>query len=234
MAINNINYGNLFSGVNNINNINQINSLYNSIYGGNNVIGTNNYSNYGRNTANHLVQSAQKFVTNAKTYSKDLNEALRNLMGRGKEQSVFAKTTAVSSNTDKMTVQSVGNKAAINTTVKIEQLAKGQENTGASMDAGGMDFQQNNYYQLEIDVSGKKTQISFTTKSGDNNRAVQQRMADAINAKALGVQAKVTYDATSRTSRLELSSVQTGAAENGGAIISASGICRAMPYPQRV
>jgi flagellar capping protein FliD len=69
---------------------------------------------------------------------------------------------------------------------------------------------QTGWNQFEIEVNGKKHQISFQVSASDNNEAVQRKVAEAINDKNIGIKASVTTDAGKKTSKLELESTNTG------------------------
>ena len=158
-----------------------------------------------------LNAQAQQFVTDAKVRADGLKLTMINLMGKNNTISVFDKKTAVSRDTDSIAIKSFAPQKNNFTdmTVKINQVAATQKNTGASLASTGKNFTAG-LNIFEIESGGKKTSVSFTVSVKDDNRAAQQKMADAINSKGAGVTASVVYDDKTKTSALVLESLTTG------------------------
>ncbi len=215
MAINtnSFNYGNynsiffnnsFYSSSNNMTNKSSLNSILNS---------------YGKNNANYLNQVAQKFVTDSKVYSQNLKQSINNLMNRtSKEQPVFDKKTAESSNKEAVEIKSTDIKKTQNTSqpvdVKVEQVATTQKNTGETLVSNEKSLDAK-YYQFEISSNGKTQQVSFSVSNSDNNEAVQRKIAEAINSKNTGVSASVSYDSKTKSSKIVLEAKETGTGSNG-------------------
>jgi flagellar capping protein FliD len=120
-------------------------------------------------------------------------KALAGSVDEAAKASTYNKMNPTSSDKASLTVSSGSTPSAAfgEKLVDIKQVASGQINSGAQLKgdalyAGGQGTQ-----QLELEIEGKKTQISFEVKSGDTNKAVQQKISAAINAKNLGVTAEV-------------------------------------------
>ena len=144
---------------------------------------------------------------NMRTQASNLLAAVNDL----RRPDAFNRQTITSSNTNALSV-SVGNNppAVFNTTeVTIQQLAAGQENRGTGMNAtaisgfGGT-------HTFEIEVDGTVRTLSFNASFTDNNRTVQQRMADAINAANIGVTATIAADPATGTNALNIAARATG------------------------
>ena len=169
-----------------------------------------------KNNEKKLSVSAQNFVTDAKAQSENLKLSMINLMGRNKTVSVFDRKTAVSSDTDALGIKSFNDpkKSFTDMSVKINQIATTQKNTGLALNSDNKNFTAG-LNTIEIESGGKKTQVSFTVSLKDDNKTVQQKMADAINSKSAGVTASVVYDPKKNTSVLNIESLTTGEDENG-------------------
>ena len=159
-----------------------------------------------------LAETTKQYMLDVKSGGTQLKGIMDGLFGKGKDGSVFEKRTAVSSDTDYLTIKSVTNDADLGkeTKVSISQVATAQANQGTGMAAYGFGFAANTTHKFEIDVAGKKTEFSVYVASGDNNETVQKKIAEAINGKNTGVTAQVAYDTASKTSSLKLESASTG------------------------
>jgi len=123
----------------------------------------------------------------------------------------FNRQTITSSNTNALTISAGNTPSAVFTPaeVSIEQIATGQENRGTALSAtaisgfGGT-------HTFEIEVDGQVRQLSFTAGFTDNNRTVQQRMADAINQANIGVTASIAANSASGTNALNIAARATG------------------------
>lgn len=189
------------------------NSYYNSlfgdrgsVYGSFNKTKSNNYFNSITNSA--FDSASLKYVQDLKSGSSDLQSALRTLSSG----SAYNKNTAVSSDTGAMTVKSSNSTTAAentSTSVKINQVATGQVNTGKALSASGKSAA-SGYQQFSIETNGRTYQFSITVGTGDSNKEVQQKMATAINMRSIGINASVVTDSTTGTSTLTLSAQNTG------------------------
>jgi len=174
--------------------------FYESIYG------------YGVNSADTLSEKAQSFLTGAKEYSNKLLENIANLAGSSKKASVFDKKTAVSDDTDKLSIKSTDSakmKDFKDLTVEISQIAKSQINTSNSLNAKDKTTLESGTKTIEITTAdGKTTKINFKVNSTDTNEDVNKKIASAINEKGIGVSAKVTTKDGKTTISME--STKTG------------------------
>ena len=208
-------------------NYSNIYSLYNTMFQGNMWL-HNNKLNQSLLSGNKpggsglLGMDAIGYVNNIKSASKNLSGAIGELSGNA-----FSNRTMTSSDSDTMTVNYSG-KNTININpmnVKIDQIASGQVNEGARMDSaaafGGSKIGKN---QFSITTGGKTTQLDVNIATGDTNKDVQQKMADAINKAGIGVKATVETDTKTNTSMLKLESTTTGSdPKNGFAIKDITG-----------
>lgn len=180
-------------------------------------------TSYASNTASN--SQLLNYVTDLEEASAKIGDAMSKLRGEDGKTSIFEQSFgAVSSNTDAVGV-SYTNGSKVNAddqyAIKADQIATTQKNEGASLNASGYELYSGQHtFTLEID--GKETDISFTTKASDNNKTAQQKMADAINSKNIGVTAKVEYDKDSNTSKLVIESNKTGIDEGKSQVFSIS------------
>jgi flagellar capping protein FliD len=158
------------------------------------------------NQLNAMLMSAARFVHNAPPRAAQLQATLTNV------QSVINRLGAVPSNTDVVQVRSFTGQTIPETSVRVDQIAQPQRNTGTDLRADARDMPAGTF-RFEIEVDGETHTISFTTTEDLTNRAFQQRMADAINDAEIGINASVTT--TNNRSVLNLATETTGARENG-------------------
>jgi len=103
--------------------------------------------------------------------------------------------------------------------IKVDQMAAGQLNEGARMNANTA-YGASGTSKFSISINNKTTELSVNVASGDSNKTVQQKMADAINAAGIGVKASVETDAKNNASMLKLESTMTGADEKSKFTVS--------------
>ena len=200
--------------INNINNIytnTAINGLYSSMYQGSmslNSIKLNRdfFSAYNSKGTQQLGEGAMQYVKNIKASSKALSNSIKDLSGPA-----FAKKTAQSSDPETMTVKYTGNRPndIKDTNVKIDQIATGQTNEGNMMSATAA-YSESGTNKFSISIDGKTTELSVNIAAGESNKAVQQKMADAINKAGLGVKATVEADTAGTSNMLKLEATSTG------------------------
>ena len=202
----------------NINSNYGVYSLYNSMFQGNmslynNKLNKNLLPTNKAQEKNTLDTDAVGYVNKLKTASKDLGNAMKGLSG-----TAFNSKTVASSDEDAMSVSYKGNKAGSldKMTVKIDQLATAQKNEGARMNATAAYGGEKGTNQFSIEAGGKTAQLSINVKAGDNNKDVQQKMADAINKAGIGVKASVETDSKTNVSMLKLESEKTGSDPKNG------------------
>ena len=162
----------------------------------------------GTNMMNSMMRTTQNFLSTAGTRATQLSNTIANL------PALFNEKTTVSSNMDLMRIKSFTGKTVPDTTVLIDQVATTQKNEGTDMRAGGTVLA-GGLYRFEIEVDGKKHQISFSTDSRETNQSFQQKMAEAINRANIGVTASVTMDDDKINSRLNLETKTTGEGKDG-------------------
>ena len=166
----------------------------------------------GQNSASVYNQSAfgsdaLQYVRTLKTAGAGLSSALKGLSSGA----AFRQAGPVSSDKSVMTVKDGGTPGGKTArSVEVQQIAAAQVNRGEALKssaASGVSGSQ----QLAIETGGKVSTINFSAKAGESNLELQQRMADAINAKGLGIKATVEQDAKAGTSALVLTGEKTGA-----------------------
>jgi len=199
----------------------------------------NDYSDgagYKSGSSKYVTNDVQTYLSDLKTESEGLKSALQSLLGKNKTgTSVFNEKSVVSSNNDVASVQTSSSYKGkfTDTEITVDQVATGQKNTGSAISSTGKSFQ-TGWNQFEIEVNGKKHQVSFKVEASDNNEAVQKKIAEAVNAKDIGIKATVSTDNGQKTSKLELTSAGTGTdsknsftvrdVTSGGGVVAKTGI----------
>ncbi len=78
--------------------------------------------------------------------------------------------------------------------------------------ASGRSAERGNY-GFSIDIGGQSHDFSINVGAGDTNKSIQQKMADAVNKRGIGINASVEQGDNSRSSRLVFESEGTGTNE---------------------
>lgn len=179
----------------------------------------------------YVNNDAVSYLSNIRTAAGQTLDSLNNLSN----VFTFNKMQAVSANSDYLTVNSdsKATSAFRDTQVEIKQTATAQVNEGNSLRSDGT-FGDAGTRQFEIEQDGKRFQFSVEVGENDTNRDVQQKMADAVNSRNIGVTATVSENKDDGTSALSFLSRNTGA-DNGndftvrdvtGSLASATGVNR--------
>jgi len=147
-----------------------------------------------------------RFVSNAGTRAGQLNNALAGL------PAAFRPSTAVSGNTNLLTVTSFSGQSLPATTVVIDQIAMTQRNVGAAMEVNAP-AEAKGTQRFKIELDGKTHEISFSANENMTQRQFQQAMAAAVNNANIGITASVTTSGTAGT--LVLETAATGAGDDG-------------------
>jgi|GEM_PF-769719 len=168
----------------------------------------------GTPASNSIDYSAINQVSNLKTEAAFLKNAVNGL------QSAISKRGFVSADNDKMTL-SANNNARFSSfapnSVRIEQLAGGQKNTGAffanntKVDSSLVGM---NQFSINRDDGTSKV-ISFDVNSNDTNKSMLNKMADAVNRAGVGVKASVVYDEKNERGAINLEATGTGTGKEG-------------------
>jgi len=165
-----------------------------------------NQSTSSTDLRNALV-SARRGADTVHSVANDLRRGVNN-----------AFTTMESSDTDVLTVNSSNrlSNAAGGMTVEVEQLAQNQRNEGNYLTSNELATEygfQVGMNQISIEIGNRSFNFSFQVSATDTTRDVQDRIANAINARSdVAVQASITTNAESGTSRLVFESTEPGVA----------------------
>lgn len=134
----------------------------------------------------------------------------------------------VSQNTDALAIRSfdsnrIRGAGTQDFSVEILQLAQTQTHEGEALDAAarvtgtGTGFSLGEHH-IAITIGNRQFDFHFNVSENDTNRDVQQRIADAINARSdVDVTATVNFDEEAGRSTLVLQSSRSGIDENVGA-----------------
>lgn len=126
------------------------------------------------------------------------------------KNSVINSRMADSSDSQTISVQAQP-KAALNTyKIEVSKLAKGQKNTGFQLANDSASAVSSGKNTFRINVGGEEHTIFFYAYSNDTHKETLSRMAGAINQNGIGLRAQVVEDQIQHTSRLELTSDDTG------------------------
>ena len=216
--------------VNNNNNVNLFGT--NSTNNTNSV--TSNANQPGSNASSPL--NMNNFVAAIRGHGNQMSEAANSLLARN--QSVFSDLSAQSSNNSAVSV-SIANQseaaAARNETmnVSVQQVAAAQQNLGTAMNARQINSLGTSTHQFTIQTGNTTHEFSIDVRLTDSNRMIQQRMADAINSRNIGVTADVQLNGSgsNETATLSLNSRDSGQSNgftiadgDDGSLVSTMGI----------
>ncbi len=164
------------------------------------------------NSFQNQASSPLSFLTTLKEKSSDFKSSVNAMTSFG-ANSVFSKRAAQSSDTDALTVNSKADNNRFNAfrpvDVGINQVAAAQKNEGNSILSSGTSIARGDY-GFSVDIGGKSHNFSIRVNAGDNDRAVQQKMADAVNKRGIGINATVERGDNARSSRLVFEAEDTG------------------------
>lgn len=149
------------------------------------------------------LTQANTVKTNATSFKAALNEL---------SNKAFTTKVPTSSNNDAVTVKAASKYSYNNgkeTSIEVDQLAANQVNRGTQMAATArVGSEGAGSKAFEIEAGGKTYQFNIDVKATDSNRDVQRKMADAINARKIGVTASVDFE--NSTSQLRIQGGKTG------------------------
>ncbi|MBO6214295.1 MAG: flagellar capping protein [Lachnospiraceae bacterium] len=158
-----------------------------------------------------------KFAIDLKENARHTQNVVSALSTEGDDiESVFYKKVAVSSNEDAVGVTYVGKEKAQESPsfdLGVQKIATPQINTGKFLPQTGHDFEEGSY-SFDLDTNSKSFEFQFNVNYGDNNYDVVQRVARLINTSDVGISARVLMNNRNRTTALEVTSKQTGLAED--------------------
>jgi len=199
------------SSVNNVSGISKIGSLSDAASKSLSDLNNYIYNNVFKVSNPGESDNTKSYLTTIKSASQSMKSALGSLMGTT-TQSAFKQLSPVSSDTKKLSVDSSGAKPGSFSpvSISIDQVATGQLNKGTSLssgaNAGGAAF-----YEFQVESDGKTWNFTVAADAGDTNQTLQDKMAQAINDRNIGVSALVERDTKNGTSTLSIQSKNTGA-----------------------
>ena len=184
-----------------------------------------------------VVSPQQQRLTEALSQVRSMFGKLKpaaNLVIASKENNVFAKRIAVTSDSAALTAVAKDKATPGSYQISISKLASSQENTGTSFNANGNAMASgfalgNNSFKLTYGNTTKS--LDFNVTASDSNKTVLTNLASTINQAKAGITAKVV-DAVAggvTTSKIILSTDKTGTdqafslTEETGNVISLSG-----------
>ena len=213
--------------VNDINRIVQNANLLNSMTANNQLInGARGISipSFGMNMSPATPAFRNNLLT-AQRNADTMRSVINSMRGVGRgNTSPFGITRATSENEEILQITSsdanrLRNANLQNFTVDVIQTAAAQRNEGSGLAASDLaadsGFDVGNHH-IQLNVGGRQFDINFTVSDTDTVRDVQQRVANAINARTTtGVQASVNFNSDTGESSLVLQSAQTGVDRSG-------------------
>ena len=170
----------------------------------------------GRNNANSSPEF-QRQVVSARSAADGLINAIRDMQGRGTGDSPFSTRIPTSADSNLMAIRDFDASRLRNTnvadmSVRIEQIATAQQNRGNGFDTGELAVNagfETGSNSMTIGIDGRNFDIAINISDTDTVRDVQNRIANAINARAdVDVRARVTME--EGQSRITLESLTTG------------------------
>ena len=100
-------------------------------------------------------------------------------------------------------------------TMRVDQIAKNQQNRGRSLNNGGM--VDSGEHTFDITVDGRTHRITINLDQPMSTQDFKRKVADEINAANIGITAGVETSSDGRSSRLTLES-ETGAGPGGNGV----------------
>lgn len=162
-------------------------------------------------------EEVTKFAIDLKENARHTQNVVSALSTEGDDiESVFYKKVAVSSDPNAVDVMYVGEdnpQESPSFDLGVQHIATPQVNTGKFLPQTGHDFEEGSY-EFDLDTNSKSFEFQFNVNYGDNNYDVIQRIARLINTSDVGVSARILMNNRARTSALEITSKQTGLAED--------------------
>ncbi|MDR1687514.1 MAG: flagellar filament capping protein FliD [Clostridiales bacterium] len=130
---------------------------------------------------------------------------------------IYEQLVASLDNEESVQVTGVNSASAQKDTAEVEvsRLARSQENEGKPLKSNNSDFERGNN-RFEIENKNGSSKFNINVAENDDNKTVQNKAANAINRRDIGVKASVT-EGNGNMSALVLKSKETGA-ENGFAV----------------
>ena len=152
---------------------------------------------------------AEESAIDLKESARRMQRTLASLGDIGQEKALSSRS-AFSSNESMVTARYIGNEEddPPSFTVKVEQLANEQINTGKTMPKGEAKLAPGSY-AFNIRMDGQVYELQYSVKSGESNKDIQERLSRLINKAGIGIKADVS-DAGGKTT-MTLTSATTGA-----------------------
>ncbi|MDR1117227.1 MAG: flagellar filament capping protein FliD [Oscillospiraceae bacterium] len=189
----------------------KVNSFYKSNYTKSSYGLFNNNSSalhFLKYNKNEIDYPAMARLSEIKTGSQKLKSAIDSL-SRGL---TYTQKAPVSSDSEIMEVKATGT-VSVNripeTSVQIDRIAMGQENTGNSLKSS-VKFGDVKDYRFEIKTEKGTKAFSVSVTASDTNESVQQKAAAAINSADIGVTASYTKNEGQGTGFLTVKSNSVG------------------------
>ena len=153
---------------------------------------------------------AEESAIDLKESARRLQRTLASLGDIGQEKPLSSRS-AFSSNEAMVSATYIGNdtEEPPSFSVKVDQLANEQINTGKTMPKGEVKLAPGSY-AFNIRMDGQVYELQYSIKSGETNQAVQEKLSRLINKAGIGIKAAVATDEGGK-STMTLSSATTGA-----------------------
>ncbi|MCL2664336.1 MAG: flagellar filament capping protein FliD [Defluviitaleaceae bacterium] len=156
------------------------------------------------------------YTSSLKQFGNKLKEAANSLLPSA-AASVTKLLSGASSNSGAASVNVTNQRDAErfansgnNKNLSIERLATGQTNSGDRLAASGINGAAAGRNTFVVEQNGKSHSFTVDIRATDSNRTAQQKTADAINSRGIGVRAAVEYDSATQRSALIITSKETG------------------------
>jgi len=178
----------------------------------------------------NLQQAGQSYlnsISNQQSFNRT-ELSLRNAASKlnsANSSSSFNQNTAVSSNSLAVSATTLSNATAGTYKVEVSQLAKSQKLQGAGLEAGAASQITTNggFGQFEINMKGKSELVTYQLTDGETNKEAMAKMAEAINARNLGVTASVATTTVSGVTQARLNLEGPTGAENNFTVTATVG-----------
>lgn len=158
-----------------------------------------------------LSESTQRLLIDLKENSRVFQNRLYEVFGTKDNEGDLQRKTTYSSKPDLLDVTYIGDEDIaedIIYSLKIEQLASPQINTGDFIAEGTPGLTPGNY-SFDLNIGDNAYEFQFKVTENSTNLSLQEKLSRLINRSNIGISSQVIKDANG-SSAMELTSVRTG------------------------
>jgi flagellar capping protein FliD len=118
---------------------------------------------------------------------------LASAIERLRDKSIYNNYYAESSDSNAVKIKDSSRPTALSDTeLEVDEVASGQINTGHELSGDSEYTGDTGRQTLSIDIDGRSHEVTVEIGKGETNKQVLQKIADAVNAEGIGIEASVT------------------------------------------